>query len=77
MVVEVCDDGPVVGGETDASRGVKVTPQGPVVPVLDDKVAGGRKQLDAVVAGVGDQDLVPRVAGHVPRVVELAVTAAL
>ena len=40
VVVEVGDDGPVVGGETDASRGVKVTPQGPVVPVLDDKVPG-------------------------------------
>ena len=52
-------------------------PELAVEPVLCQELPGGGEQLEAVVPGVGDQDLVQRVAGHVPRVVELPRVRAL
>ena len=71
MVVEVGDDGLVVGREANAARGVKVLPHGALKTVLVQEVPVGTEELDPVVPGVGDQDLVSAVAGHVPGIVEL------
>ena len=72
VVVEVGDDGLVVGGEANAARRVEVLPHGALEAVLVQEVAVRTKELDAVVPGVGDKNLVAAVASHIPRVVELA-----
>ena len=72
MVVEVRDDDVVAGREADAPGRVEVLPHVALEAVLGDKVPVRLEELDAVVPGVGDEDLVEAVAGHVPRVVELA-----
>ena len=44
-----------------------------VKSILGQIVPAGREQLEAVVPGVRDKNLILGVAGHVPRVHELAV----
>ena len=71
MVVEVGDDDVVAGREADAPGRIKVLPHVSLEAVLGDEVPVRLEQLDAVIPGVRDEDLVDAVAGHVPRVVEL------
>lgn len=54
MVVEVGDNGLVVGGEADAARRVEVLPHGAFEAVLVQEVAVGTEELNAVVPGVRD-----------------------
>lgn len=79
VVVEVGDDDAASGGETDAPRRIEVLPHGagPFEPVLVEENALGGEELDAVVAGVRHDDLTVGIAGDVPGVVELPVSAAL
>jgi len=72
VVVEVGDDGLVVGCEANAAGRVEVLPHGALEAVLVQEVAVGAEELDSVVPGVRHQDLVSAVASHVPGVVELA-----
>ena len=71
VVVEVGDDDVVAGREADAPGRIKVLPHVSLEAVLGDEVPVRLEQLDAVIPGVRDEDLVDAVAGHVPRVVEL------
>ena len=52
-------------------------PQLALKPVFCQEVSHGGEQLEPMVSGVGDENLVLRVCGHIPRVKELAVTGAL
>ena len=72
MVVEVRDDGLVVGREADAARRVEILPHRAFEAVLAQELPVGREKLDPVIPGVWDENLILAVARDVPRVVELS-----
>ena len=72
MVIEVCHDSLIVGGETDSPRRIEVLPHGTLEAVLVQVVTVGREELDAMVSGVGHQNLIFAVASDVPWIIELA-----
>ncbi len=77
MVVEVSHDYMSLVIETHTSRRVKVFPKRSLEAVLVDERAVWCEELDAVVSGVGHQDLAFRVDCQIPWVVELAVFRSL
>ena len=71
VIVEVGHDDLIVLIEGDAARRVELLPERSVEAVLVDELAARVKQLYAMIARVGDDDVRLAGDGHVPRIVEV------
>lgn len=79
MIIEIWDYYASCRSETDTTRWVKMLPHGscPFESIFVYKNTIGCEQLNAMITCIRDDNLAMRVAGHIPRVVKLAIATAL